>query len=263
MKKVVGLILLVLALGRIAHVATDGFILSYIYAPLPPGEEIELAEEISAQPYTYLGSGSQSFAFVSQDEKYVLKFFRENRWKSRIFSNREKRIEGRRATYASLREAQAHLKSETALVALHLHTTKTLPTITIFDKNHIAHKIDLNSVAFAIQKKAEPMESYLKRASFEQGKTAIDDVFSLMQRRFAHGLRDKDPHPINNFGVIDGKVIDIDIGGFARDPSKGDHYFYNEELEMARKKLLTWVLRHAPLLESHTNQTITTLQNTH
>ncbi|MDN3507832.1 MAG: hypothetical protein P0S94_02800, partial [Simkaniaceae bacterium] len=251
------------SLGRLAHVATDGFILSYIYAPLSEGPEMQIERSITDQPYTYLASGSQSFVFISQDGNYILKFFRENRWKPRYFGKNASRLEGRAATYASVKEAFAHLRDESALIALHLTKTSELGTVIIHDKNHIAHTIDLNTVAFAVQKRAMNLGEYLETASYEKGKAVIDEVLALMKRRFAHGLRDKDPHPINNFGVIDERVVDIDIGGFARDPSKGETYFYFEELEITRKKLLPWIKRHTPLLESHANQAITTLQHNH
>ena len=37
--------------------------------------QLESLKKITNQPFTYLNRGKQSFVFVSQDQKYVLKFF--------------------------------------------------------------------------------------------------------------------------------------------------------------------------------------------
>src|SRR5207253_11328582 len=65
---------------------TDGFSVARITSELPQGISWDTlpvsASEESAlhcavdQPYRYLGSGGQCFAFISQDNRYVIKFFK-------------------------------------------------------------------------------------------------------------------------------------------------------------------------------------------
>src|SRR5689334_14456085 len=45
-------------------------------------EEQQQLDRILSQPFRYLSAGSQSYAFVSEDGKYVIKFFR---MKHRVF----------------------------------------------------------------------------------------------------------------------------------------------------------------------------------
>ncbi|MBS0653590.1 MAG: hypothetical protein JSR39_08740, partial [Verrucomicrobia bacterium] len=50
---------------------------------LPPlsDEEQQLVDQILCQKFTFLARGSQAFAFISEDKKYVLKLFKQHKWK--------------------------------------------------------------------------------------------------------------------------------------------------------------------------------------
>src|SRR5579871_916778 len=52
------------------------------FPPLNPKEQKEI-ERILSQKFTYLARGSQAFAFISEDGRYVLKMFKQHKWHSK------------------------------------------------------------------------------------------------------------------------------------------------------------------------------------
>lgn len=78
-------------LGRLYYQLTAGFTLSNISSdfpfqpqwevrPLMASEEAEFFKALN-QPYSYLGKGCQSYVFASEDGKYVIKFFKYQRYR--------------------------------------------------------------------------------------------------------------------------------------------------------------------------------------
>lgn len=70
-------------LGLLDHkflIGNKKFSICHIYSDLPYKKSWEvkapLSEEIVQQPFFYLGRGHQTYAFVSQDNRYVMKFYR-------------------------------------------------------------------------------------------------------------------------------------------------------------------------------------------
>ena len=65
---------------RLCHKATDGFAIVNIYAPPGDNSKRHRAEmpdpKLLTQTYRYLNCGSQSYIFVSEDGKTILKFFK-------------------------------------------------------------------------------------------------------------------------------------------------------------------------------------------
>ena len=56
------------------------------YSPLNVVASNSVIDSILDQPFTYIGKGRQSFVFLSEDKKYVLKFVRQDRLKVPLFS---------------------------------------------------------------------------------------------------------------------------------------------------------------------------------
>ena len=133
----------VLALGAITACISDfcqkqtkGFALSKI----APSFSSELVQEIDKdvlsvldQPFHYLGKGVQCYAFVSADDKYVLKFFRMRRllpspWLVKmplLESYKQEKIKRKSEElfrdFTSYKIAYEQLQEETGLVYVHLN----------------------------------------------------------------------------------------------------------------------------------------------
>jgi len=75
----------------------DGFSLRHIQSTLPFNPtypQIELTDldqkhldEALNQNYSYLGRGGQCFVFVSDDDRYVIKFFKHNKRRPRFYTS--------------------------------------------------------------------------------------------------------------------------------------------------------------------------------
>ncbi len=87
--------------------ATDGFAVAKM-APLLNGysSKIPPPSDLFTQRFTYLAKGGQCYAFISEDGRYILKFFRKN---SVLLQ-----------TYASAQLAAETLGKETGLLHSHL-----------------------------------------------------------------------------------------------------------------------------------------------
>lgn len=242
---------LVCAIERFCHAQTDGFAIVNIASSSRPNLRWEVEnpckwDNILQQKFTYLSCGAQAYVFESADGRYVLKFFKQQHMRiPPIFqkiplpkkwnSYRKKKIIKKRAlldsTFESMRIAFTKLREETALVALHLNKTTTLtPKLTIVDKIGVAHTIDPNQYEFVLQKKAklayEEIERWMATGREEKAQALITQAVMLSKKRIDLHVFDKDPDFSTNFGVVEGKLVQIDIGRFSEKIEKDPEELY-------------------------------------
>jgi len=237
MFKKIALLMSLWMLARFCHHQTEGFRLSKLQGnttilneqvsePMPPK-----MENLLHQKFHYLGRGIQSFSFVSEDGKTVLKLF-NNRYQSKIFwlkkipffgfiqnkiSYNKKKLAW---TFASYQIAYDKLKEESGLLYFHPQkTSKTLP-VTLIDKLHIAHTIDLNQMGFALQKKAVLAYPYLDSCTEKEAKEALFSLVRLLKRKMDLGIGDRDPLIRANVGFLENRPMQIDIGPLYLDSAK-------------------------------------------
>ncbi|MCB1115492.1 MAG: hypothetical protein KDK71_03385 [Chlamydiia bacterium] len=279
---------LLVGIERLAHYLTDDFGYGSISSNLAyhPEWDIDISKEelsqvrnILDQPYTYLSSGSQSYVFVSSDQKYVLKFFKNKRWRlSPIIDAlplppslsakkahwKAKKKETVHATFGSCLISFKEFKEETGTLFVHLNKTPIDLTLTLKDRIGMKHKINLDDVEFVLQKRAIPTDDYLlslkKEGKTKEAEKALASLLAFTTMRAEKGYSDKDPHPIRNFGFIDGAPLEIDIGGFHRDPKKDLTYYRTTELSRIEKKLLPWLEKNYPELLPETKNTLAALK---
>ena len=238
------LLFLLLVCCRVFYYAlSDGFTLKRIENTFPldglqgPAITLENKEKlrsIFAQPFHYLGKGSQAYCFESQDGQYVLKLFKcyhlqsvdwiktlplpkfLDRYRHEQVLRREKK---QRTTVASYKIARDILPKECAIIYIQIVPTPHLDQmITFTDKIGRQHAINLGHYGFVVQKKARlvfPVFDELIRDGNEKEATSlINSIVEFMVCRSKKGIQDQDPDLHKNAGVIDGKVYCIDIGGF-------------------------------------------------
>jgi hypothetical protein len=261
------LLLLFQLTSRFCEKATDGFAVSKIASHLSfdpkwaiPQNEPE-AKTILNQKFHYLSKGAQCYVFASSDNKYVLKFFRQKLFYLSPFSYflpselREKKLQKKKGAlekdFKSYLLAHEELKEETGLIFLHLNKSNTFDhPLTIVDKLGIEHRIDLNQHEFFIQKKAslipEKIEEEMKKGNIEGAKETIRSLFALIHRRIEKKISDADANLKKNFGYIDGKAIQIDVGRFSKTEfSKGRAL---NSLDKRKEDLHYWINQHYPEL---------------
>ena len=224
--------------GRLYFSLTDGFSMNKIQGDLAVSQEIEASplfqplNSILKQKFSYLGKGCQSYVFVSEDERYVLKFFKFQHlrlsptWKKfaflptweQYFNRKEgEKKEKKRLLFTGCTIAGETLPRETGVCFVHLEQTDTLQTsIKIIDKLGIEHLAPLDDYAFIIQKRAIP-SAIVFRDLMEQKRTrelreSIQSLLGVMATRLQKGVFDRDPAVIQNIGFVGKEAIILDIG---------------------------------------------------
>lgn len=212
---------------RFCRLQTDGFSIAKIipHHPLKYEEKAPSQEILKAldQPYHFLDSGVQCYAFVSEDQKTVLKFFKHYHlfpgnqllemipfpYKQKIVQMREERLH---KIFKSCQIGFDHLQEETGLLLTHF-TYSECPKIKIFDKLGITHELDLSGMEFVLQKKGEPISLRLKTLyGIEQAMEQLKKHhFTCLQK----GFKTKDSK-IRNYAFIGEDPITIDIGSLKR-----------------------------------------------
>ncbi|MCH9610252.1 MAG: hypothetical protein S4CHLAM81_13050 [Chlamydiales bacterium] len=191
------------------------------------------------QPYFYMGKGSQSYVFVSEDGNYVIKFFRKKRltpttlcsgptfMQEIYYEARRKKMKERWDLFASCHLAYMRLRSECGLLYMHLNPSDDLGSLLIHDALKRKRSIDLNQYSFFVQKRAEPL---LARFAPQD----VAQIPHLLKKRFDKGIDDHDPVLQKNMGFVGSEPIFIDIGAFYPNPTvkKGQ---YQNAYQMTRK----------------------------
>jgi hypothetical protein len=266
---------------RFCHQKTDGFSLLRVRSSLKPHKEWEtqpltLAEktELSSllkQPFTYYGKGAQAFVFLSQDERVVLKLFRNYRMRPPVWSHClpafvSKEKNRRREwllhqDFTSYVLAFEELKEETGLLFVHLNKSDDLKQrVTLIDKLGISHVIDLDQMEFLVQKKASlvphTLDRLMKKGEIAQAQKAIDALLELLIIRCRRGLFDKDPDLLTNFGFCQGKAIQIDVGRFRRDLIRKEKAVYKDDLIRISDPFKHWLTAHYPILADYLDEKV-------
>ncbi len=214
-------------------------------------------EKALAQKFTYFNKGGQSFVFLSEDNKYVLKLFKLDRrsmpyqfsglplpsFARNYFKKKETKLAlNLQRDFNSYRIAFNELKDESGLLLVHLNKThEPYLETTIIDPLHISHKLDLGKMEFILQRKAENiyphLDSLIKNQEMDKAKLLISDIISSIIHRSKKGIVDEDAVIHRNFGVLDGKVIFIDVGRFAKDMGRTRKETYLHDLSLITKRL--------------------------
>lgn len=278
---IIGLIVaLIYAIGRLYFYLTGGFaeknIMSdFAYNPeweVRPLEhqEMNVLEKALDQPYYYLGKGCQAYVFLSQDQQYVIKFFKYQRYRLQswleyfpplpaVVKYREekklkkwKKLDG---FVKSWKVAFDNLKDETGLLFVHLNKTHDLQKrITIFDKIGQSHQIDLDKMEFCIQRRADMLCTALlkhkEKNNLKEAQEILSRLLNMIVSEYNRGLADNDHALMQNTGVLlDGTPVHIDVGQFVYNSEIHNPSVYNQELFTKTFKFKLWLKENYPELE--------------
>lgn len=253
---------------RFCHHKTAGFTVWRVSSDLPfnsqwevipSPEETEATKHILDQSFSYLGRGAQSYAFLSEDGQYVLKFFQYYRmrppiWAPLVPSSFSKEKVARRTSllhqdFDSYKIAFENLKVETGLVYLHLNKTNHFlnKKTKIIDRLGIVHTIDMDQMEFLLQKKADlayPTIKKLMSEDEEKAKQAIDNLLELIITRCHKGIFDKDADLSTNFGFCQEKAVQIDAGRFRWDSTRTQYEVTKADLLHSAGPFKKWLIEN-------------------
>lgn len=272
---------LFLGIDKFVHSKSSRFTLSKILSSQKYSSEWELPslsieekkdlDQILNQKFTYYSKGSQSYVFISEDKKFILKFlkqekFRPKSWLARLplsFNPMHRQYLFKkakcRATFSACKTAFQELKKESGLIYVHLNNSHDLDKkITIFDRNGKQHTVDIDRTCFYVQKRAQLIYSRISELmhnnDIESSKRIISSVFSLIDFLGKKGVCDNDPILRKNFGLIDDIAIQIDIGKLRIDPSRQHTLAYKEEIGSITHSFKIWIEKNYPVLSEHFDQ---------
>lgn len=267
--------------ARLYYEVTGGFHMANISSDFPydprwdthslSSEEKHTVDHALDQEYRYLGKGCQSYVFMSEDGKYVLKFFKYQRFRPQAYINwlsvipkvekiRQEKIEKKQKKlevfFKSWKIAFDELPEETGLVYVHLNKTNQLGKIlTIRDKIGLKHHVDLDQMEFLVQKSATmlcpTLEQMVSKHEIEESKQLLSRLVKMIVSEYHRGLADNDHALMQNTGVIDGRAIHIDVGLFSHDEAIKDPSRYHQELFNKTYKFRLWLQGVSPELLSH------------
>ncbi|WP_420422644.1 hypothetical protein [Simkania sp.] len=199
-------------------------------------EQTNLLDQISSQPFHYLGSGKECYAFESEDGKLVLKFFKQKHMHTRSVYNVwpftkipylnviqsakvERRTHLRNQTFMSYIIGYNHFPERTGLLYLHLNKTSNLDRkVTLYPKKGGKVTLNLDEMEFLVQRKAITVLTYLdnllQENKIKECKQAIGSILDLLITRSKNGISDFDNNCKRNIGFMDGRASLIDVGEF-------------------------------------------------
>jgi hypothetical protein len=245
----------------------------------PSPDQRAQIDAILDQPFYYLGKGSHSFAFLSEDGDYVLKFHRYPShmrvfsWLNRPFAYQfsKKRIQIKEHNIQKLdynlsnyRNSYQDLQEETGLIFVHPAFSDDLHRdALIIDRTGNRYEIPLNSVTFILQRRADLLYTTLDRLKeerdTERSKQVISSMIDLVVTCCQKGYVDQDPVLRKNYGILDRSAIHIDIGDmvYCEEMKKRENYIphVKEMTESLRKRLI----RDYPYLLDHYEREINNL----
>ena len=192
-------------------------------------EEQKEIDQIFNQNFTFFEKGSHAYLFLSEDNKYMLKLLKQNmlcpkNWLAYIpvsfnpyyqeYCQKQKKIH---KMLTAFKIASTELKEETGLVYIHLNPTQTLnKKLILVDKHGKKHTIDPNNMSFYLQKRAQliyvRISELMRTGNLERAKNIISSVFALIAQLENKGIHSGKMAMYKNFGIIDDKAVQIDIG---------------------------------------------------
>jgi len=224
------------------------------------GEEKKSVLAALSQRYDYLGGGAESFCFLSADKNYVLKFFKMEYFLPKAWiemfpfslmkDNLLKHYWERRSarlprTFKAHKIAYEKLQGQTAVIYAHLNKSNDLKhSVVVRDEKGLEHVIDLDSKEFVLQRKATPAFKYVHErvaaADMEGAKSSITALMEFIVYRMREGYIDLDKGISSNYGFVDGKPMQIDLGHLVCNPSLCTHEKKLSEISRVKERLLRW-----------------------
>lgn len=218
----------------------------------------EEARAILAQPFRYLNKGAQSYAFLSQDGRYVLKIFRFDQ--RHLFRKKSKRPLEQKVNkfFQGCVLASTKASEETGILYLHLNLRReSLPILKAKGPLGQPFSLPLDQYRFVLQKKAIPLDVGLLAAK-KEGRLPerINEIISLLESRIKKGIGNADPSLWRNFGFLEDRAIEFDFGNYLARPDLSLPKNARAELERYMRHLRTWIERNAPDLIANFNERV-------
>lgn len=277
-RRLCGFLLVVLLFGsvRLYYHLTDDFRVGNMTYKLPfeapwqvptlITEEHQHLTEVLNQKFYYMGKGAQCYAFASEDQQYVLKFFKFKHLKPNFIVDflppippfrdyKQSCVERKKRKLISVFNgydlAYREYRQGSELLYLHLVPTDYLHLqATVVDKIGLTRKIDLDQVVFLVQKKGDTLRTRLthlfKHEHVQQAKQALASVLAMYIGEYKKGIFDHDHDVLHNTGFVGDHPFHLDVGKLNKDEKIRRLEIYKKDFEHVVWKMDRWVKASYP-----------------
>lgn len=197
---------------------------------------MEDLKNILSQKFSYLTEGLQSVVYVSEDQKYILKTFKnleESREQFSKWGLDPNEITSELITISDISYNLAFDKIREQTALLHLHMDKSeigIPFIQLGDK-----EVNPTELNFLIQEKVELVRDRLSQlmsgGQLENAKKVFDDIILFITKLWEKGITEDTFNWDHNYGYgKDGNLVQIDVGTFREGKQYIDEEIKNRKL---------------------------------
>lgn len=262
--------------ARIYFYATDDFRISNITYKMPYQADWEILplndkeekalQKILELEFAYLGKGAQSYAFVSQDDRYVLKFFKFKHLKPSLIHDllpsfgfikeyKDNQAERKRrklyGVFQGYKLAFDEHRLESGLLFIQLNVTgNPKRRVKIRDKIGIGHLVDLEHIPFIIQEKGQTLRfvlgQLLQKGDLKGTEERIGKIFELYTSEYNKGIYDHDHGVMYNTGFVGKRPIHLDVGKMHRQELMRQKEAAKNDMELVAAKMNAWILHSYP-----------------
>jgi hypothetical protein len=276
-------IFLLIGSERFSYSRTSGFMFAKVLSDLPYVAKWDLPnpskkmreEEINAckQPFFFLGKGNESYAFISKDQRYVLKLFKHHYFRLTFLKLalknitqrpiwegiKKERLDRLERSFISCKLAYTELFHETALVSMNLtKKPKSEIEVTLFDRLGIKHTLALEQTEYILQRRAAlvplKLSELMHEGKIEDAKACLDSLVALILKRAKLGIFDRDARIQENFGFLGTEAVEIDTGSYQHDPELRKPHRYKKNLLSDTLDFELWLAENHPELVSYFRQ---------
>lgn len=232
----------------------------------PSADEWKKLEAMLDQSFSYIGKGAQSYAFLSQDQRYVIKFFKFKHLKPNWLVNilpdifpfheyktqniaRKERLFN--SVFSGYKLGYDVHREESALLFIHLNKTSYLKRqVKVFDKIGRSHDIDLDQTIFVLQENVTSfrttLQEALARKDLQRAAEKIDRMLSLYLSEYEKGIYDRDHGVLHNTGFIGERPVHLDLGKMSRELNMRDPKTAQTDLALVVAKIQKWLDQNYP-----------------
>jgi hypothetical protein len=219
-KKVLLGCLIFIAVERFCYFQTGTFSLTKMVHKGSPPSPTSTASSIELQmPLRFLGAGKQFYAFETADHQYVVKFMKWSR--RRPLPLLEKlalhRLQSARARLATNLQKSSLLALNALPNETQLVIPRPLDRFTLIDKLGISHSVASCSTHYYVQRKAAPFLDHFEKHP-KEAKPLLQSFIHTVATQCQSGIVNLDPIIDRNYGIVDRRVILLDIGSFLVSP---------------------------------------------
>lgn len=230
-------------------------------------EELERLRSIFSKPFVYEGEGDQYYLFASQNNEYLLKFFKMRKLTPKYWLNyipfpwlEQERLNkighrerARQEVFGNFKSAFEEFRHQTSLCFIHFFNTNWLKSrVQIFDQENSPHWVNLDGVPFVLQRKTVKLFDYVEDLILKnKNKEAISSLvllLDLVKDRCLRGFADQDGDLERDYGFVGNRAVFIDVEGLEKDESLKNPLSVLREVFKISQKINDWLSLHHPHL---------------